>query len=412
MKDFRHSSGPLDDDYFYGRDDEIAMLHNNINIRQHTALIGQRQFGKTALIHKAIERHSDKPLKAHIDLTRKATLHEAAKVMIDSFMVDNFGIKRFLIMASMDLSSMLKSMLGGFAIVKKVKLLEFELELKEISVLASDTSGAKSIDLFVSALEFIDAVAQRLEKKVVIFIDEFQRIKQFPEVKSNDVLWPMRSAIQNSTSSTLIIAGSKPTVVKEIISSPDSAFLHSFVITDITGVKEVDFCNHFTEVCATYGVSDIPNITHFIYSVCSGMPSYLSLFGRKLFDAVKRKRKLETDMYFKALEDMFTDITGTLRLFEEKISEIPHALIVYKAIFAGENAKSEAMTYSGTSDANIQTNTINKMIDNGFILRAERGVYYVVDTALGYYMAEITTAQQFKTLFEDQLMAAHLSVTR
>ena len=61
-KDFRHVSGYLEDDYFYGREQEIETLHNNINIRQHTALVGQRQFGKTSLVLKAIDRHIDKPV--------------------------------------------------------------------------------------------------------------------------------------------------------------------------------------------------------------------------------------------------------------------------------------------------------------------------------------------------------------
>lgn len=408
MKDFRHSSGPLEDNYFYGRSQEISILHNNINLRQHTALIGQRQFGKTALIHKAIERHPSHPLKAYIDLTRKATLHEAAKVMLDSFMVDNFGIKRFIIMASMDLPAMLKNILSGLGSVKKVKLKDFEIELKEISAMVNDTSGTKSIDLFVSAIEFIDAVAKKMEKQVVIFIDEFQRIKQFPEIKSNDVMWPLRSAIQNSTSSTLIIAGSKPSVVKEMILGPDSAFLHSFVVQDIHGVGEMDFMDHFESVCATYGVSNIPLHTKYVYDVCSGMPSYLSLLGRKLFDEVKRRRKLEADMYFKALEDMFLEISGTLRLYEEKMSEIPYALIVYKAVFAGENPKSAAVKFSGTTDGNIQNNTIAKMIEQGFIFKMDRASYKVFDTILGYYMAEIVNAEQFKNLFEDRVILGHL----
>jgi AAA+ ATPase superfamily predicted ATPase len=410
MKDFRHASGMLDNNCFYGRDDEISILINNIKLRQHTALIGQRQFGKTALVHKAIERYPIKVLKADVDLTRKATLHEAAHFLLNNFMLENFGIKRFLVMAQMDFAGLMTQAFSFMGDVKKIKLKDYEIELREINLLASETASVKSIDLFVSTVEFIDSVATKMEKPVVLFIDEFQRIAQFPEVKTNDVLWPLRSAIQNCKSTTLIVAGSKPSVLKNLISEPDSAFFNSFIINDIHGIKEEDFLAHFNEVCDTYKVINIPKASKFVYDIFSGMPSYLSLFGRKLFDETKLKKKLETEMYFKVLEETFYESYTAFRLFEEKINEIPNGLIVYKEIFAGENPKMEAVRLSGTTAANIQNVTISKMLENGFIVRKGHGEYEVVDSALGYYMAEITSQEQFKNIYEDKVLSSMLGI--
>ena len=402
-KDFRHTSGNMEDKFFYGRKDEINTLHVNIDIRQHTALIGQRQFGKTALVFKAVSRHKDKPLLAHIDLTRKATLLEAAKIFIDSFMSENFGLKRFVIMARTNPSDLFKKMLNSVNIVKKIKFDKFELEINEISSLASVNDGSKSVDLFVSVVELIDAIAEEVDKKVVVFIDEFQRLVDLPEAKNSDVMWPLRSAIQDSKNITLIVAGSKPTVVKKIISEPDSAFLHSFIIENIYGINEDDFLSHFKEVCDTYLVHDLKEVTKFIYNICGGIPSYLSLFGRKLFDNVRKKKSLKQEMYFIALEEMFLELNSALRLQEDKLNEIPHALIVYKNIFAGENPKNEASTLTQTSTNNIQNNTIRKMEEYGFIIKIGRGIYSVIDNVLGYYMGEIVTREQFETLYKEEV---------
>jgi hypothetical protein len=403
-KDFRHTSGNMDDRFFYGREDEIGNIHTNIDIRQHTALIGQRQFGKTALVFKAVSRHEDKPLLAHIDLTRKATLGEAARVFIDSFMSENFGLKRFLIMARTDPSSLFAKILSSVNIVKKIKFNAFELEIKEIASLASLSDGDKSVDLFVSAIELIDTIAKETDKKVVVFIDEFQRLIDFPESKNSDVMWSLRSAIQNSKNITLIVAGSKPTVVKKIISAPDSAFLHSFIIENIYGIEEEDFLNHFKGVCETYSVHDIKEVTRFIYKVCGGIPSYLSLFGRKLFSAAKKKKALKQEMYFVALEEMYLELSSALRLQEENLNDIPHALIVYKSIFAGENPKDEASTLSKTTPNNIQNNTIRKMEEYGYIVKVGRGKYDVVDNVLGYYMGDIIRREQFEALYTDEVL--------
>lgn len=409
QKDFRHTSGALEDEYFYGRHNEIALLHHNIDIRQHTALLAQRQFGKTSLVFKAVERHPDKPFLAHIDLTRKASLAEAAKSLVDGFMYENFGIRRFLIMAVTNPATLLTQILRPALLVKKIKLKEFELEIREIGTLASMEDASRGVELFVRAVEFIDAIATKLDRKSVIFIDEFQRLIGFPEQKQRDIMWPLRSAIQNSKSSTLIVAGSQPSVINKIINDKDGAFLHSFIVEEIHGVLRADFAEHFEEVCAAYKVDNLPIETDFVYNICGGIPSYLSLFGRKLFDDVRLKRKLTNDMYFKAIGEMYHAISGTLRLREERLNEINMGIVVYKSVFAGDNPKKEAVRLSGTSDSNIQNSTIKRMEDEGYILKVERGVYRVVDPVFGYYLAEITSGDQFAALFEEKALRSFLS---
>ncbi len=151
MKDFRHTSGSLDDDYFYGRKDEIELIHSNINMRQHTAFIGQRQFGKTALILKAIEKFEQDIVFAHLDLTRKATLEESAKVLLDTFMQKNFGIKRFLLKAGTDFSNIEDAIINGVKNIKKLKLSHFEVDIKE-AIALSTANDAKKVLSFLSAL--------------------------------------------------------------------------------------------------------------------------------------------------------------------------------------------------------------------------------------------------------------------
>lgn len=405
-KDFRHTSGALEDDYFYGRKDEIKLIHSNIDIRQHTAFIGQRQFGKTSLIIKAIEKYEKNVLFAHLDLTRKATLEESARVLLDTFMQKNFGIKKFLVKAKTDFSNIKDTILKGVKNIKKIKLGHFEMDIKETVDLSTVKDAKRSVEFFVSVVELIDNIASDHKIKAVIFIDEFQRLIDFPEIKSNskDAMWSLRSVIQNTTNSTLLVAGSKPSVVKNIILDPDGAFLHSFIIENIYGVSKEDFLYHFNDVCKTYKAYENEQVTNFIYDVCNGIPSYLSLFGRKLFDDVRKKKELSQKMYFEALEKMFTEVKPALRLQEEKISDISNGLVVYKDIFHKVNPKERAIALSGTSAANIQNNTISKMEEVGNIVKVARGKYEVVDTVLAYYIDGITSQEQFEIIYKDLIL--------
>ncbi len=406
-KDFRHTSGALEDDYFYGREDEKILIHSNINMRQHTAFIGQRQFGKTALILKAIEKYPQDLLFAHLDLTRKATLEEAAKVLLDNFMQNSFGIKKFLHKAIVDISSVMSLVATGIGRIKKIKLSQFEVEIRETLELSSLQNETRSIEFFSRVVELIDTIATKHNLKAVVFIDEFQRLIEFPEIKKNskDAMWSLRSVIQDSKSTTLLVAGSKPSVVEKIILDPDGAFLHSFIIEPVFGIEQKDFNLHFDDVCKNYKVHNIRQATDFIYGVCNGIPSYLSLFGRKLFDDARKQKKLTQAMYFTALEKMFSEIRPALRLQEEKLCDIQYALAVYKDIFDEQNPKERAALLSGTSTTNIQNNTIAKMEEVGHIIKIGRGKYQVVDTVLAYYINDITKQEQFETLYKNSVLS-------
>ncbi len=255
-------------------------------------------------------------------------------------------------------------------------------------------------------MELIDNIAANHNIKAVIFIDEFQRLVDFPEIRNNtkDSMWSLRSVIQDTSNSTLLVAGSKPSVVKKIILDPDGAFLHSFIIENIYSIEKTDFIAHFNEVCKTYNVVPIEQVTDFIYHICNGIPSYLSLFGRKLFDNARKKKELTQKMYFEALEKMFTEVKPALRLQEEKISEISNSLVVYKDIFQSKNPKERAVKLSGTSPANIHNNTLSKMEEIGNIIKTGRGKYEVVDTVLAYYIDSVTTQEQFESIYKEMVL--------
>ncbi len=403
-KDFRHTSGALEDRFFYGRENELKIFFRYIDNRQHTALIGQRQFGKTALILKAMERHESKPLKAHIDLSRKSSLQESSKILIDSFMENNFGMKRFLVYLLTDFTGVVGKVLNSpGSIIKKLKLKDYEVELKELqSAISNEING---IDLFAKAIEFIDTVAITNQTKSILFIDEFQRLKNMPEVKSDweENLWAIRSAIQDTKLTTVIVAGSQPTIINEMLLGKKSPFLNSFKITKIDIIEKRAFEEHFNDVCKTYNVSNIEPLTSFAYKVCGGVPSYLSLFGVNLFDEVVKNDILNTDMYFNSLEKTINDLSDRFQTIEEKIDNIAHGLIVYKSIYKGNNPLEEAHILSGTSKQNIQNNTINKLLERGFIKKLSRGLYKVVDNMFGLYLTEQEKSEQLKLAYEEEV---------
>lgn len=111
------------------------------------------------------------------------------------------------------------------------------------------------------------------------------------------------------------------------------------------------------------------------------------------------------EMFFVALEEMFLELTSTLRLQEERLSDINNALIVYLDIFNGKNPKRRAAKLSETSEQNIQNNTLKKMEEFGYIKKITRGEYQVIDTVLGHYMNESVNREQFENTYKEKVIA-------
>ena len=202
--------GYLSPEYFCDRIEETETLLRNINNGADTTLISPRKYGKTGLIYHLFEtiQRNKLPIETlYVDIFATRSLSDFIKVLAEAV------LKKF----------PEKSAIGS-------KFLTFIKGLRP--VISYDTlTGIPQIQInyqltaekehtLGGVLEFIDS--QGIE--IVLAIDEFQQITEYPE-KNIEAL--LRTHIQQMHNTRFIFCGSKRTIMTEMFLSARRPFFSS-----------------------------------------------------------------------------------------------------------------------------------------------------------------------------------------
>lgn len=202
--------GYLSPEYFCDRIEETETLLRNINNGADTTLISPRKYGKTGLIYHLFEtiQRNKLPIETlYVDIFATRSMSDFIKVMAEAV------LKKF----------PEKSAIGS-------KFLTFIKGLRP--VISYDTlTGIPQIQInyqltsekehtLGGVLEFIDS--QGIE--IVLAIDEFQQITEYPE-KNIEAL--LRTHIQQMHNTRFIFCGSKRTIMTEMFLSARRPFFSS-----------------------------------------------------------------------------------------------------------------------------------------------------------------------------------------
>jgi hypothetical protein len=195
-------------EYFCDRETETATLLRNIHNRSNTAFFAQRRLGKTALIQHVFYL-----------LTKKKT----ACIYLDIYATQNLK----------DLSNQLANCIyNTFPENKSIGLRFWEaIKLLRPVVSIDDLSGAPELSLDITQprqfeksipqlLQFLDA--QKIP--VVIAIDEFQQILNYPEKNVEAIL---RSTIQQLKNVSFVFCGSDQKMMHHLFNSASKPFYGS-----------------------------------------------------------------------------------------------------------------------------------------------------------------------------------------
>ncbi len=199
----RGYAGP---EYFCDRKSETDRLFSAISNGRDVTLVAPRRYGKTGLIHNAFH-----------DLAK-----DYATVYLDIFAIEDLTsfVKAF--------SSAVLGRLDSAAERVGRKLVSFFKSCRPTMTPQDDGSFEFSFSLApeqakATLKDTFEYIASR-KRKVVIAIDEFQQIREFPE-KGVEAL--LRSYIQFVPNAHFIFAGSKKHMMDEMFVSPKGPFYQS-----------------------------------------------------------------------------------------------------------------------------------------------------------------------------------------
>jgi hypothetical protein len=207
---------------FCDRKKEIAILQNNIENSIDTTLISPRRMGKTGLIlHLFDHFKSENDIKClYIDINTALSQSDFNKLLTEAI------LRKFPEKTS--IGKMFVKLLKGFRPIIRFDAISGEPQV-EISYITED----EKTHTLQSILQFLNSQ----KPLIVLAIDEFQQINEFPEKNTEAVL---RSVIQHLHNIRFIFCGSKKSLMTDIFSNVKRPFFGStqFLFLDKIDHKE------------------------------------------------------------------------------------------------------------------------------------------------------------------------------
>lgn len=403
-KGFKVSHGPIEDAYYYGRENMLKSLRRNLRDGQNTVFIGHRQMGKTALAFKSIERNAASLNLdvAHVDLWEIGSFRQAGEMLLNDYMRRYFEINLFT-----------KSILAGVAnmVTQLTKKLGTDIEEsidRALHSLNSESGG----DYLVKSFELIIILAHYRQKRVVLFIDEFQELSKFNDIAVSDIdvdaegkkLLPgqivfkrLRTLLQKEQSkkhAVLYAAGSEATLMKKIFGKSSEAFMQGAVNVYVEPIENHEYQSHFKDVCEYEDCEFSGSVAELFYYLSGGIPYYLSSFSKRYVELFVDEQKNVKDA---AMEAVAYVIKKEEPFLKEKIVDLKkmskHSMLFYTKLHL-DHPKTQT-----AKEVNIRPQSLDgmteRMIEDGFIFR-DGSEKYQPTLPLLFFYARMDSYQRSK----------------
>jgi AAA+ ATPase superfamily predicted ATPase len=204
-------------DYFCDRQKETKTLLNNIVNGNSSTIIALRRIGKTGLIHHVLH-HLPKGFQGvYVDLLETENMQQFLNMLASAILTQIPEKTRF-----------------GKAILKFLSGLRPTISFDPLNGLpqASFTVSNEEAKTNINAVfDFLEKHSQR----IVVAIDEFQQILNYPE--KNVDAW-LRSRIQQMHNIVFIFSGSQQHLMAELFGSPKRPFYRSSQIVQLKKIEE------------------------------------------------------------------------------------------------------------------------------------------------------------------------------
>ncbi|MBI1939333.1 MAG: ATP-binding protein [Ignavibacteriales bacterium] len=259
-------SGYVLPEYFCDREEETKKVINALKNGRNITLFSIRRLGKTGLIeHVFNELKSDKNFICfYLDILPTSNLNDFINVFASSL----FG----------------KLESGSSKFLKKLQ--EMFLSLRPV-ISYDQLTGNPNIQFNLQSaeetnksLEKIFAYLNQNEKKIVIAIDEFQQITNYPEKNVEAVL---RANIQHSTKINFIFSGSQKHILLSIFSDYGKPFYQGAELMHLERINKQSYSDFIKKKFASGKKKISGEAIELILNICRSHTFYVQYLCNRIF---------------------------------------------------------------------------------------------------------------------------------
>jgi len=214
------SKGYISKEFFCDRENELKNLGENAKNGLDTTLFADRKIGKTGLIYRFFDYLEEKGQYAsiYVDIFSSRRLDDFVKLLSEAI------LKKY-----PEKTSLGK---GFMKILKGLRpLISFDTITGEPQVMISYQNEAEKHYTLKGILDFLE----NRNEPIVLAIDEFQQITEYPETNVEALL---RTYVQQVKNIRFIFCGSKTSLITEMFSSAKRPFFNSTSFLHLDKIDE------------------------------------------------------------------------------------------------------------------------------------------------------------------------------
>jgi len=261
------STGYIDKEHFCDREDETNILINNLQNGNSTTIISIRRIGKTGLIQHVLSQLPAGWKGIYVDILETENLNQFLNIIAT-------GI----------LNAMPEKSSTGKKFWNFVKSLRPLIKFDPLTGAPQASFDIKQTEVEMN----INSVLQFLEKqenKILIAIDEFQQILNYPE-KNTDA-W-LRTRIQLLKNINFIFSGSQQHLMTELFTSPKRPFFRSTSMLKLNKINKTVYRNFIVELFIRYKKEISPELAEEIIDWTAAHTYYVQQLCNRVFSVTKK----------------------------------------------------------------------------------------------------------------------------
>ena len=381
-----------DSDYnFFGRRDVLDLLTKRVlglkdGYRQNLALLGSRYVGKTSLVERFIVNFEDRDvLVLYLNLESHDFGHfvlQFTKGILYHFLKNKGQV----------LHDDLKLLLEASRPL-------IPLTTAEVESIQNLLKENKTNEVYSLLLNLPEIFNQETKKSLVLILDEFQNLENFPVT---DVFVELGKRIMTQKNCLYITTSSNQVQARAILSEKLSLLFGNFEIIEVSpfdSAASQGLIDHNLE-----GIKIGLYLKNFLADFTGGYPLYINMLSQELISltALHRQQEIYAPILTQAIENLVFNPWGVIsRHFELTISDLRRgkttgslcSLLV--ALSEGKHRMADAAQYLGIK-LSLANQRINILLEADLV--EKNGNYYHIKDKLFRYWIKYVYHRRMKTI--------------
>lgn len=339
---------------FCNRSNEKSTLNENMSQCRHTVLVAPRRYGKSSLVFKVVDE-SAIPV-ASIDLF---LAHDDSAVTKRILLGIGQGVSKIMPVEQKVLAK-LQNIFSNFRV---------SLTAKGFSIDASmDTTAFDPVEQVFSALKGLAELAKQQKKKVIIFMDEFQDIREASSAKS--IQGAIRHVAQETSNIVFIFSGSNRRLLMELFDDRSKPLYMLCDMLYLDRIASKDYWPHLQKLAKKRWGKELSSMVFDkIMSLTELHPYYVNLLCHEVW---KLERVPEVEDIFVGWQSCYSAHEDRLIAELEKLTAKQQDILKTLALHPAVEPTGQSFVSASKTPASTINQTIKVLLNKDMVYKVKR----------------------------------------